>query len=267
MGGYIQLDKDLEDDERVLELTDLLLDEWEEQGVAAELREQLRDSAGNAVLGGLYKLWRYADTHLKRYDRLNLALHGVARVTGFSVTLLSNFPESWLVVHDDGTIELPGYSDKNALITKDNRREKTRDRVRRWRQRQRNPQPSESNALLKRAGNTEIVTGALPPGPGPGPYPNPDPPRPGSEVRNPEVSAGGHASAGELASAPDGRLARRVTPVARKPPKRTGPTKTPDQLREDSRRLRANGMAADAIAHSLQQYGVTLDQVTEWLAA
>ena len=171
--AYIKFDKDLPEDPRVVALTKQVLSELME-GQEAYDGERFRELACNAVLGGLIRLWRYADTHLARYDRVTLALHDLAAVTGLSVTTLRHFPPSWLIDRGEEGVELPGYTSKNALIVKDTRREQTRERVKRWRDRHRKPPENPSNADVTLDG----VTKSLPPGPGPGPGPGPRPPRP-----------------------------------------------------------------------------------------
>ena len=130
MGGYIRMDKDLEDDPRIADLGDLL-------AASAGIDKGL---ARDAVIGGLYRLWRHADTHLGRHNRLKGASHGPARiseVTALPVSLLERFPTEWLLVHEDGTVELPDYSAKNALVDRDVRRANGRDRTQRWREKKR----------------------------------------------------------------------------------------------------------------------------------
>ena len=182
MGGHIRLDKDLLDDPRILELTEKLAAIMRSGGVEDRLIDAI---ACNAVIGGCYRLWRHADTHLRRYDRLNTALHGYARledVTGIPSSLLMQFPPDWLKDHGDGTFELPGYAAKNALVDKDERREKTRARVRRWRTKQRaaakngNAEKSVTDEALHRY--KSVSTG---PGSGPGPGTGPTGPGPGTE--------------------------------------------------------------------------------------
>ena len=202
--AYVKIDKDLCDDWRIFALANLLLDEWVAAGLSGDSRAAFRGAARNALLGGLYRLWRYADTHLVRHDRLKLALQGLEEVTQLPVTVLGKFPAEWLTVHDDGTIELPGYALKNSLIDRDDRREQTRERVRRFRQRQRDAK----SAHRKRSGNSNGVTSASPPVPVPVPGTGPldrTGTVPGKSREN-SASLGG-----ELASAA-GRLARRETP-------------------------------------------------------
>lgn len=265
MGGHVRMDKDLEDDPRVLYLTEKLLDHWGSLGVPGILRDSLREGGRNAAIGGLYRLWRYADTHLKRGDLLNLPLPALAAVTGWPVTVLKHFPQQWLLEHSDGNVQLPDYSDKNALQVKDNRREKTRLRVAAWRRRQR----EDGNALPKRCSNTDERHSSVTTGPGSGTGTGTNPPtrdrdRPESENREPPAPVGG-----ELASATR-RLARRDGQAngnggaAAKAALR--PSKSSEELDHDIEYLADQGMSSEDIARTLGQYGVTALQVRERLA-
>jgi len=140
------MDKDLEDDPRVDDLAKELARELPaivQRAMAlpeTQRCEVLEGLACDAVLGGLYRLWRYGDTYLGRHDRLKGASRSTARieeVTALPASLLNAFPPEWLKVHDDGSVELPGYSAKNALINRDARRERGRERTRRYRERKR----------------------------------------------------------------------------------------------------------------------------------
>jgi hypothetical protein len=256
MGGYVKLDKDLRDDDRVAALTDHMLEYWVSLGVPAVLTDALRSNARNAVMGGLYALWRHADTYLQRDDRLGGALRHLSDVTGLPVTLLKKFPRQWLIEHPDGTFELPGYSSKNSLLNKDERREGARERQARFRQRKR----EERNASRVTQRNaqerdTRVTTGTGT-GTGPGTLPTIPVPGPRTESGKPQS-----ASAGELASA-TGRLARRDAKSNGKHPA----VKTREQLDLDIDRLAGAGMASADIAHALAQHGVTTEQVTARLA-
>lgn len=137
MGGFVQMDKDLDDDPRVLELTDRIVEYLRDLGVPEPIAEALRPLMRNASLGSLYALWRHGDTHLQRHDRLGIASHHLAEVTRIPVTVLRKFPSRWLVEHPDGGIELPNYSTKNALLNKDERREGGKRRTAKWRAKKR----------------------------------------------------------------------------------------------------------------------------------
>jgi hypothetical protein len=179
--AYVKLDKDLADDWRVLSLADSLVKEWVAAGLSPVTGVTLIGNASNAVLGGLYCLWRYADTHLRSDDRLNLSLVALSSVTRLPVSLLEKFPTEWLRQNDDGSLTLPDYSSKNAVLNKDERRAQTRERVRRYREKIRADHQHKStrssngrNAITKRksnAGNaqrfqaTGTGTGTTIPGP------------------------------------------------------------------------------------------------------
>lgn len=154
MGGYVPMDKDLDDDGRVLQLRDDILEHLLGLGVPKVLTDVLKPFAHQAALGALYKLWRHGDTHLRhevtrgvtgdasvdaalRLNCVTTASHHLAEVTGLPVTLLRHLPREWFVEHEDGTIELPGYADKNVLQDKEERRARRNARQARYRARQR----------------------------------------------------------------------------------------------------------------------------------
>jgi hypothetical protein len=207
------LDKDLEDDPRVVELAEELARQIRAMP-SGEFSGQLEALARDAVLGGLYRFWRHADTYLRRHDRITTASRGFARlqdVTGLPASLLRAFPPEWLVEHDAGVFELPGYAAKNAIIDKDQRREKTRLRTRAWRARKRKDASCDANpgVTIEASQRHKSVTT----GPGTGPGPEPDPPEPGpdpgpSPRPSPESSAASLSLAGasSAAQAPEGEL-------------------------------------------------------------
>lgn len=142
MTAHIRIDKDLEEDPRVWRLGGILFRQL--TGVdydpdSSNANHALHGVTCNAVLGGLMRLWRYADTHIDSSNALHATLQQLADVTQLSVTLLAQFPREWLLVRDDGTVELPDYIAKNTLTTKEKRRAQTRDRVRRWREKNSRP--------------------------------------------------------------------------------------------------------------------------------
>lgn len=137
MGGYIKLDKDIEDDPRVFDLAEALFEHWISKVELVGDHADLRAGATLAIIGGLVTLWRYADTHIDRNDTLRARYTTLAAVTRLPLQILRRFPSEWLVENGDGTVTLPGYTDKNALLDKESRREKTRKRVADWRRKQR----------------------------------------------------------------------------------------------------------------------------------
>lgn len=252
MGGYIRMDKDLEDDPRVSDLCEAFARQLSTLP-AEQLRQLLPGLACNAVLGGLYRLWRYADTHLGRHNRLKGALHGAARiadVTALPTELLACFPPEWLKEHADGSVELPDYAAKNSLIDRDIRREKNRERVRRFRERKRAPKEEgrpNGNAsksvtpdALQRY--TRVTTGT-----GTGTGPEPDPPKPEPD-RNQSPS-----------SLANGAEAPRSLGEESKP--KLGAA----ELESMAHRLAAKGRDLAAVQAVLEPYGATPEQIQHWL--
>lgn len=144
MSGWIKVDKDMVDDPRVLEIAEALRDECnlhvvrmknrsgEDLGVTQEVT-----ALRNAVLGALVTLWRYAHEHIRDDDTLPIgldALNAVVGIEGFCELL----PEDWLVIFDDGRIQLPGYCRKNNLIGKEKRAANNAARQAAWRARRKN---------------------------------------------------------------------------------------------------------------------------------
>lgn len=271
MGGYIRIDKDLPDDYRVKALTGALLEHFsnalqealqlpESCGLKPALQAHFRPLLRNAIVGSLALLWRYSDTHIDSDNALHLTLQDLADEVGLSLEVLQKFPTKWLVVNHDGTVELPDFIQKNAIMAKDRRKEKNRERVRKHRAKRR----AEKEGITRNAGNKITgVTSALPPEPDPGP--EPDPPKPGPD---PEKISEPHTEAqhGALASA-HGHLARRTGAAngnAAEPTPRT--TKSPAQLEADARLLAKTGLNSGDIARCLGQYGVTAPQVMQWLS-
>jgi hypothetical protein len=155
MGGWIKLDKDVLDDPRVIGMAVKLTELYSFGRPAAPLEgSSLLKFACNAVTGALVTLWRYADEHITDADALpNLPLKALDALVGLE-GFCALMPPEWLVEGHDGCVVLPGYCEKNSLITKRKRAVKSNARVRRWRA-SRNAQ---SNAKGNGAGN--VVTSA-----------------------------------------------------------------------------------------------------------
>ena len=294
--AYIKLDKDLLDDPRVADLAERL----------ARLEGTSVALACNAVLGGLYRLWRYADTHLGRHNRLKTPLHGPARiseVTALPVALLEQFPPEWLKVHDDGSVELPDYAAKNNLIDKDIRRAKIRERVRRFRENKRaasgvgNAQTSVTAPALQRYQNVttgpdrtgpvpdhQTGTGTVPAGaPADGPDGAASAPKSADEILE-QMQAEQRARFGVAVPLPTEKpphngqaLQPEAVPgpwippaervaAARKAMRAAVPAPTPEELQARARKLALLGQDPPAIASVLRQYGVTASQVEAWVA-
>lgn len=141
MSGWIKFWKDTNDDPRLVEASRRLADSYvfanRRPGGGADLSpgDALR-FAGNALRGALAALWCYADEHIRNDDTLPISSHALDAMIGldgFSGIL----PKDWIIVLDDGTVQLPGYCAKNQLIAKEKRASDNKARQARYRQRHR----------------------------------------------------------------------------------------------------------------------------------
>lgn len=133
MSGWIRIEKSLETDPRVLRAA---------KNLAASI------PACNAgalhpvtlVVGGLARLWMYADSHAREDDTLDLGfaeLDELLGIPGFCRAL----PECWLREVSEGSVELPGFQEHNGVEAR--KRALTQKRVSRHRSAQA-LQPSET---------------------------------------------------------------------------------------------------------------------------
>jgi hypothetical protein len=135
MSGWIDIDKDMVDDPRLNAAADKLSKLFAITDRQTDLELSGTDElwyARNALLGALVTLWRYADEHIRDDDTLPLrctTLDAIVGLTGFCRLL----PADWIVELDDGTVKLPGYVEKNRLITKRKRIARNRERQAKWR--------------------------------------------------------------------------------------------------------------------------------------
>lgn len=139
--AYIRIDKDMDSDPRLLALAhDIAASVFVcagENAADSSLGESAtRNVICNALLGSLVTLWCYADTHIRADDTLPIGIGVLTDLIGLPVEWVKKFPAEWLIVHGNGTVELPDYCAKNGLISKEKRREQGRERVRRFRARQ-----------------------------------------------------------------------------------------------------------------------------------
>lgn len=139
MSGWIKLWKDSCEDPRLAEAAEelcrryLIAERSAGGGCDLSKADELR-FASNALRGALVTLWCYADTHLRNGNRLPLssqALDALVGIEGFCDIV----PDDWVEVLDDGTVKLPGYSEKNDLIAKEKRASDAKARQAAWRAR------------------------------------------------------------------------------------------------------------------------------------
>lgn len=125
MSGWIKIRKDLTDDPRLADLA---------EDIGPTLNgDALCDASRYALLGVTVTLWCYADTHIRDDDTLPIRVGALAKLLRFPESALRQLPPDWLVVRKDGTVHLPGYRNKNGLISREKRKESARERTQKWR--------------------------------------------------------------------------------------------------------------------------------------
>lgn len=143
VSGWIKLDKDMLDDPRLISAASRLASRYvmaaktSSQGARDLSRADELRFACNALRGALVTLWIYADTHIRDDDTLAIgglqAINALVGIEDFCALL----PADWIRELDDGSVELPGYCEKNSLIAKRKRAADAAVRVRRYREKKR----------------------------------------------------------------------------------------------------------------------------------
>lgn len=140
MSGWIKFSKDMADDPRLIESAKLIADRYhlarKTSGCGGEdlsPGDALR-FASNALRGALVTLWCYADEHIRNDDTLPMSsdtLDAFVGIEGF----FDIIPRDWVAELDNGTVQLPGYCEKNGLIAKEKRASDNKARQAAWRAR------------------------------------------------------------------------------------------------------------------------------------
>lgn len=129
MSGWIKLEKDLENDPRVLRMVKRMC-------VTDVTQERINGArAVTQVIGALARLWMFADSHGRSDNSLDMTADELDEwlgIPGFSATM----PEDWLHIRDDGTVELPDFQEHNGVEAK--KRAMTQKRVEQHRSRSSN---------------------------------------------------------------------------------------------------------------------------------
>jgi hypothetical protein len=155
--AWIKFDKDLIDDPRVLQAAEILAERYTLSvervsgpgfATGSDVGEQEAVTLmRNAVTGALVTLWVYADTHIRNGDELPISMSAVDRMVGIE-GFCEIVGEDWVRSDNYGTtVILPGYCEKNGLISKDKRKSSNADRQRRFRERKRLESNAHSNAV------------------------------------------------------------------------------------------------------------------------
>jgi hypothetical protein len=117
-GGWIKWEKDLKDDPRVIRMASRLRNACVTQCDTETVTGLLGEGIFVAmVLGGLSKLWGYADTHVRDDDTIELGIDDINKVVGIH-GFAQILPEDWLEVIDLETVKLPGFHVHNGTIAK-----------------------------------------------------------------------------------------------------------------------------------------------------
>ena len=118
MSGWIKWEKDLKDDPRVLRMASRMRNAVVTHGEALMVTEVFGDEMFVALaLGGLGKLWGYADTHVRDDDTIELGVDDINKVVGIK-GFAQFLPEDWLQIIDPETVKLPGFHVHNGTIAK-----------------------------------------------------------------------------------------------------------------------------------------------------
>lgn len=156
MSGWIKFEKDMANDPRLLEIAVQMAGE---ANLATGNRDLSNQEAVtlfcNALRGALVTLWCYADTHINDDDTLDMgagAIEALVGIDGFCDLM----PPEWIAVTESGAVKLPGYCEKNGVISRRKRANDSNERVRKFRERRN----AERNALppaVKRNGNAHVT--------------------------------------------------------------------------------------------------------------
>jgi uncharacterized phage protein (TIGR02220 family) len=155
--AWIKFDKDLVNDPRVLRAAEDLSQNYtmsRETGggngfsVGSDLSEkETIDVMRNAVIGALVTLWVYADTHITDGDVLRVGVPAIDQLVGIEGFCAAVGPE-WIEEINYGTFtRLPGYCEKNGLLSKEKRRTSNAERQRKYRERHNAKRNAVSNAV------------------------------------------------------------------------------------------------------------------------
>lgn len=133
MAGWIKIEKDLEDDPRVLRMAKALSRRWvffdssdPHHGDQFDPSNAIALPAVTLVCGALQRLWRYADSHAREDDTLDLGEFELDEIIGIP-EFCSLMPVDWLVIISEDSVKLPNFHAHNGIEAK--RRALTQKRV------------------------------------------------------------------------------------------------------------------------------------------
>lgn len=138
-GGWIKFDKDMDTDPRLADAARVLLEHYviARRASGGEIDLSNGDASRfmrNALRGAVVTLWCYADEHIRDDDVIPCDAQSLDAIVGLD-GFCDAMPNEWVTVRDDGLIELPGYCEKNGLISKKKKLTRGAERQRRYRER------------------------------------------------------------------------------------------------------------------------------------
>ncbi len=143
--AWIKFDKSLVDDPRILRAAALLADQFSvvrefEKGGSEDLPiSEHYALMRNAVTGALCVLWSYADTHIRDGDVLPISAFEVDRLVGIE-GFCEAIGDDWVqLTPEQNHVILPGYIDKNGLISREKRAKSNAERQRAFREKAKTP--------------------------------------------------------------------------------------------------------------------------------
>ncbi len=165
--AWIKFDKDLVDDPRILRAAEELCSRYMvsvenckgagfSSGYDIDEKDQLA-LMRNAVTGALLTLWVYADTHIRSGDVLPISVTAIDRMVGID-GFCDLLGKDWVRQSDDGrSVVLPGYCEKNGLISKEKRKSANAERQRRFRDSHNANSNGVSNAGRNAVSNADVT--------------------------------------------------------------------------------------------------------------
>jgi hypothetical protein len=169
--AWIKFDKDLVNDPRIIRAAGGLAETYtlsverakgDRFAVGSDLsQKEAADLMRNAVIGALVTLWVYADTHIRNGDVLPISMGEINQMVGIQGFCEMLGPD-WVQQENYGTFTvLPGYCEKNGLVSREKRRADNAERQRRYREKHN----AESNDVSNAVSNADVT----PPRPRPRP--------------------------------------------------------------------------------------------------
>lgn len=126
---YIQVDKDLMDDPLLLCAAKKLVQRDDLPFEPDQLSDvELLCVARARYVSALLRLWCYADQYIRDDDTIPMGGYEVDSYVGLN-GFCEISPTSWLEVIDDDTVRLPGYCEKNNVVSRRKRRKDNADRM------------------------------------------------------------------------------------------------------------------------------------------